>query len=57
MECSIHSAMKHENVIQLYEYAENETELTLMMEYANDANYFERKIEESLTPIMNQEKL
>lgn len=27
------------------------------MEYCNDPNYFERKIEESLTPIMNQEKL
>lgn len=27
------------------------------MEYCNDPNYFEAKIEESLTPIMNQDKL
>ncbi len=37
--------MKHENIVELYDYTENEKEIVLLMEYCNDANYFEEKIE------------
>ena len=37
--------MKHENVVELYDYTENDKEIVLLMEYCNDANYFEDKIE------------
>lgn len=52
-ECMIHSALKHDNVVELYDYTENEKEIVLLMEYCNDAGYFEEKIEVGLTPIMN----
>jgi serine/threonine protein kinase len=38
--------MKHENIVELYDYTENENEIVLLMEYCNDANYFEQKLEE-----------
>jgi serine/threonine protein kinase len=38
--------MKHENIVELYEYTENDKEIVLLMEYCNDANYFEEKLEE-----------
>ena len=38
--------MRHENIVKLYEYTENEKEIVLLMEYINDANYFEEKLEE-----------
>ena len=37
--------MKHENVVELFDYTENDKEIVLLMEYCNDANYFEEKIE------------
>ena len=40
-------------MVELYEYTENEKEFVLLMEYCNDPNYLERKIEEELTPITN----
>jgi calcium/calmodulin-dependent protein kinase I len=45
-ECSIHSQLKHENVVELYDYTESEREFVLLMEYCNDANYFQDKIED-----------
>lgn len=45
-ECMIQSQMKHENIVELYDYTENEKEIVLLMEYCNHANYFEEKIEE-----------
>ena len=36
----IHSQLKHENIVELYDYTENEKEIVLLMEYCNDANYF-----------------
>ncbi|TNV81765.1 hypothetical protein FGO68_gene10557 [Halteria grandinella] len=56
-ECIIQAQLKHENVVELYDYTENEKEFVLLMEYCNDAGYFEDKIENRLTPIKNQEKL
>jgi serine/threonine protein kinase len=38
--------MKHGNIVELYEYTENEKEIVLLMEYCDDANYFEEKLEE-----------
>lgn len=45
-ECSIHSLLKHENVVELFDYTETDQEFALLMEYCNDASYFENKIEE-----------
>jgi serine/threonine protein kinase len=44
-ECIIHSQIKHENVVELYHYTESPEEFVLLMEYCNDAGYFEDKIE------------
>merc|ERR1712060_623649 len=38
-------------------YTENEDEFVLFMEYCNDANYFDEKLVNRLTPITNQDKL
>ncbi|CDW71382.1 calcium-dependent protein kinase 10-like [Stylonychia lemnae] len=56
-ECTIQSLLKHENIVELYHYTENDQEITLLMEYCNDANYFEDRIENSLEPIEDMEKL
>jgi hypothetical protein len=32
--------------VELFDYTECDEEIVLLMEYCNDANYFERKIEE-----------
>jgi hypothetical protein len=45
-ECAIAHLFKHDNVIELYEYTENEEEFVMYMEYANDPNYFANKIVE-----------
>lgn len=45
-ECTIHSQLKHENVVELYDYTESEKEFVLLMEYCNDANYFQDKLED-----------
>jgi len=45
-ECTIHSQLKHENIVELYDYTESEKEFVLLMEYCNDANYFQDKIED-----------
>jgi len=52
-ECAIQKLFKHDNVVELYEYTENEDEFVLFMEYANDPNYFDRKIFDEHTPIKN----
>lgn len=45
-ECIIQSQLgKHENIVELYDYTETSDEFVLLMEYCNDANYFEEKIE------------
>ena len=44
-ECTIHSQLRHDNVVELYDYSENQDEIVLIMEYCNDAGYFEDKIE------------
>ena len=44
-ECIIQSQLKHENIVELYDYTETEKEIVLFMEYCNDACYFEEKIE------------
>jgi hypothetical protein len=46
-ECIIHSNIaKSDNVVELYHYTESKEEFVLLMEYCNDAGYFEQKIEQ-----------
>jgi hypothetical protein len=46
-ECIIHSNVgHHENIVELYHYTESKEEFVLLMEYCNDAGYFEEKIEQ-----------
>ena len=40
----------HENIVELYDYTENQDEFVLLMEYCNDASYFEDKIENVSPP-------
>jgi calcium/calmodulin-dependent protein kinase I len=44
-ECMIQSKLHDPNIVELFEYTENENEIVLLMEYCNDANYFEDKLE------------
>lgn len=41
----IQSKLKDPNIVELYDYTENEEEIVLLMEYCNDAGYFEDKLE------------
>jgi len=41
--------MKHENIVEVYNYFEDEEDITMLMEYCNDAGYFENKIENKNT--------
>lgn len=56
-ECFIQSLFKHENIVELYDYFDNPEDITLLMEWCNDADYFEKKIEQKHTKIKNEEKL
>jgi serine/threonine protein kinase len=49
--------MTHENIIKLYKYSENETEISLIMEYANQATYLQELILEQHTPIDDEQEL
>lgn len=48
---------KHENIVELYDYFEDQQDITMLMEYCNDAKYFENKIENKNTQIKNEDKL
>jgi serine/threonine protein kinase len=43
--------------VELYDYFDNPEDITLLMEWCNDADYFEKKIEQKHTKIKNEEKL
>jgi serine/threonine protein kinase len=43
-ECSIHSRMRHPNIIRLYDYAESEREYQLYMEHAERSDFLCEKI-------------
>lgn len=49
-ECYIHSRLKHENIVELYDYTEDDSQFVLLMEYINDASYFEDKLENVSAP-------
>ncbi|KAM3141244.1 hypothetical protein pb186bvf_006629 [Paramecium bursaria] len=57
IECTAHSLLKHQNLVQLYDCFQTDKEYTLILEYMNQANYFKEKIDENLKPISNEEKL
>lgn len=44
-EFPLHCSLKHENIVEAYEYTETEKDLYMSMEYLCDAAYFEEKIE------------
>ena len=48
---------KHENIVEQYDYFEDEKDIVMLMEYCNDAKYFENKIENRHTEIKNEDKL
>lgn len=57
-ECTIHDMMRHDNVVKLHKYTENEESIVMFMEYCNAADYFvDKLVEPPVEPIMNQEKL
>ena len=56
-ECMIHSQLAHENVIKLYEYSEDDNEISLIMEYANQAMYLSDLIIDGHTPVENEQDL
>ncbi|CAK60167.1 unnamed protein product (macronuclear) [Paramecium tetraurelia] len=45
MECQVHSQIKNDHLVELYDCFQNEEEYTLILEYMNNANYFRDKIE------------
>jgi len=49
--------MHHENIVKVYDYFEDEKDITILMEYCNDAGYFENKIGNDNKIIKNEEKL
>lgn len=49
-ECMIHSQLNHENVVKLFDYTEDDSQFVLLMEYCNDAGYFEDKLENVSSP-------
>lgn len=46
--------LKHENIVELYEYFENKEDYVMLMEHCNDANYFSNKIENVSHQILTQ---
>lgn len=50
-EWAIHSTLKHKNIIELYEYTENEDQFDLFLEYANKPTYLTDLIIDCHTPI------
>jgi len=44
-ESVVQGMFKHENIVELYDYFEDQQDITMLMEYCNDAKYFENKIE------------
>lgn len=49
--------MSHENIIKLYRYYDSDSEISLIMEYANQAKMLEEQIVDHHTPIESDEQL
>ena len=45
-ECTIHSQVDHDNIVRLHDYSENDSEFVMFMEYCNDSEYLNDKINE-----------
>ncbi|CAI2369647.1 unnamed protein product [Moneuplotes crassus] len=56
-ECAIHSQMKHPNIIELYDYTEDDQELALFMEHANKPMYLTQLINDEHTPVEDEHLL
>lgn len=44
-EFPLHCSLKHENIVEAYDYCENEENYFVAMEFCPDAGYLEQKIE------------
>lgn len=38
--------LEHDNIVKAFEYGENDSEYFIVMEYLQDADYFQLKLEE-----------
>ena len=56
-ECALQMSLSHSGIVELYEYFESDDEFTMFMEYCNDSNYFENKIESKRSEVKNELKL
>jgi serine/threonine protein kinase len=56
-ECAIHATLKHKNIIEMYEYAENDIEIAIYMEHANKPFYLNELILEKHTPIEDEQTM
>lgn len=43
-ECAIHNAMRHPNIVELFEYTETPKEYIMYMELADQGDYLSKKI-------------
>ena len=43
-ECAIHSQLKHQNIVNLFEYTETKDEYVLFMEYCDKGAHLSQKI-------------
>ncbi|CAD8092380.1 unnamed protein product [Paramecium primaurelia] len=57
MECKVHSQIKNDQLVALFDCFQNEEEYTLILEYMNNANYFRDKIETELKIISTEAKM
>jgi len=56
-EFSLHCSLDHPSIVKGLEWAENNREYILIMEYMNDAEYFKEKVDTNLAAIKNEEKI
>lgn len=56
-EWAVHSTLNHKNVIRLYEYTENENEISIFLEFANKSLYLEDLVLDHHTPIDDEDIL
>ncbi|CAK92829.1 unnamed protein product (macronuclear) [Paramecium tetraurelia] len=57
MECKVHSQIKNDQLVELFDCFQSEEEYTLILEYMNNANYFRDKIETELKIISTEAKM
>jgi len=56
-EFPLHCSLNHSNIVKGLEWSENDNEYVMVMEYMNNATYFQEKIDRNLTPVKNEIKM